>query len=169
MALTEETKTEDIVDIDLSPVRKKKFRIDGDNNRIIELNTSDVGMLTRFADIYPKLDALAAKGITVDAELEKLDKAEGEEETEEALKSASESVKEIDKEMRNLIDELFDSNVSDICVPSGTMFDPFNGKLRYEYILEILFGYYTENISEEAKKMQKNVAKHTSKYTKKKG
>ena len=32
-------------DIDLSAIRKKRFRIDGDNNRFIELNTSDMNIL----------------------------------------------------------------------------------------------------------------------------
>ena len=42
------TKTKsDVVDISLSAINKKKIRIDGDDNRILELNTSDLGIFGR--------------------------------------------------------------------------------------------------------------------------
>lgn len=166
MALLE-TNQEEIIDIDLSPTRKKKFRIDGDATRIIELNISDMGIVSRIADSYSKLDELSKKALEIEADSDVMENAETAEERDSAMVSLGSSIKEIDTEMRKIIDEIFDSNVSEVCVPSGSMFDPFNGKLRYEYIMDALLPHYEENISSEAKKVKANVAKHTAKYTNK--
>lgn len=144
-----------IIDLDLSVTRKKRFRIDGDDNRIIELNTSDMTILNRLDEAERRLTELAkyANFEVSDDEQENADRVT------ELLAT--------DKQMREIIDYLFDSEVADICAPDGSMYDPFNGKYRFEHIMEILFTQYEKNISEEIKKMRKNVQKHTDKYTKK--
>lgn len=164
MALTEK-ENEEIIDIDLTPTRKKKIRINGDNTKIVELNTSDVGIIQRLSEAYPKLEELGKKGMVVDADFKAIQDAETDEESAEAMERAGATIKEIDTEMRKIIDDLFDSNVSEVCAPSGTMFDPFNGIMRFEYILEALIAAYGENITKEADKVKKNVSKHTKKYT----
>ena len=70
-----------------------------------------------------------------------------------------------DAEMRELMDYLFDSPVSAVCAPQGSMYDPFNGKYRFEHIMETLFALYESNIEAEYKKMKANVNKRTAKYT----
>ena len=52
-------KQNDVIDIKLA-VEKQKIRIDGDDNRIIELDTSDLSVLTRLNEYYPKLKELEA-------------------------------------------------------------------------------------------------------------
>ena len=143
-----------IIDIDLSVTRKKRFRIDGDDSRIIELNTSDMTILNRLDESERRLKALA-ESANVDLT--------GDDETDGAVVTR---LLATDKEMRDIIDYLFDSPIADICAPDGSMYDPFNGKYRFEHILETLFTLYEQNISDEIKKMRKNVRKHTDKYTK---
>lgn len=145
-----------IVDIDLSITRKKRFRIDGDDNRIIELNTSDMTILNRLDEADKQLRELADKATFGLSET-------GDDDNADAVKELLAT----DKQMRAIIDYLFDAPVSDVCAPDGSMYDPFNGKYRFEHIMEILFALYEKNISEEIKKMRKNVQKHTDKYTKK--
>ena len=141
-----------IIDVDLSVTRNKRFRIDGDDDRIIELNTSDMTILNRINDADKKLRELADYA-TFDVE----DTAENQEEAITKLINT-------DKQMREIIDYLFNSKVADICAPNGSMYDPFNGKYRFEHILETLFALYEKNINDEYKKMKKNVEKHTNKY-----
>lgn len=141
-----------IIDVDLSVTRNKRFRIDGDDDRIIELNTSDMTILNRINDADKKLRELADYA-TFDVE----DTAENQEEAIMKLINT-------DKQMREIIDYLFNSKVADICAPNGSMYDPFNGKYRFEHILETLFALYEKNINDEYKKMKKNVEKHTNKY-----
>lgn len=147
MAKNSKNTNTDIIDIDLSVTRKKRFRIDGDNDRILELNTSDLTIIDRLENVYPKLDELC--------------KAVGELDTE----SSNKSFREIDTQMRDLMDYLFDCNVSTICAPSGSMFDPLGGSFRFEHIIESLIKLYEENLTSELKRVQNRVKLHTSKYT----
>ena len=142
-----------IIDIDLSVTRKKRFRIDGDDNRVIELNTSDMTILNRLDEADRQLRELADKA--------NFELADVEDENRDIVKELLAT----DKQMREIIDYLFDAPVSDVCAPDGSMYDPFNGKYRFEHIMEALFVQYENNIAEEIQKMRKNVQKHTSKYT----
>ena len=159
--VAKEQDTDSVFDgeINLSAVRKKRFRIDGDNNRYLELDTSDMGIITRLDNLYPKLQKLAQ-----DASVKQLDKDETD--NERALTKISQALTRIDAQMRQLVDEIFDSNVSEVCVPSGTMFDPFNGVFRYEHIIDVISALYKDNIKTEFKKMATRMKKHTAKYTK---
>lgn len=154
-----------IIDVDLSAIRKKRFRIDGDNNRIIELNTSDLKILSRLKEAYPKLIELgnkAASGLPQedDADLTDL--------TGENVAKVVNVVDEIDKEMRHLIDYIFDSEIADICAPSGSMYDPISGMFRYEHIIATLSNLYETDINSEINQIASKVKKHTSKYSKRK-
>lgn len=146
-------------DIDLSATRKKRFRIDGDNNRYLELNTSDMSIISRLEQLYPKLQKLSQ-----DASIKQLDK--NEEDDEKTLTKISNALIKIDMEMRKIVDEIFDSNVSEVCAPSGSMFDPFNGEFRFEHIIDVLSKLYENNLNAEFKKMADKLKKRTSKYTK---
>lgn len=154
------TATSDIIDIDLSVTRKKKFRIDQDDNRILELNTSDMSLINRLEDIYPKLMNLSRKAA---AQLPNEDDEEISQE--DKVHTYSEVLKETDAEMRSLMDELFDANVSEVCAPYGSMYDPINGEFRFEHIINTLTSLYEENMKAEISKISKRIKKHTGKYT----
>lgn len=150
----------DIVDVDLSVIKKKKFRINGDNTKILELNVSDMGILSRLDEAYPKLISLQDKV----AELAEMSSADGEDR--ELLASTASKLTEIDGEMRKILDFIFDSNVSEICGSEGSMYDPIEGTFRYEHIISTLTKLYENNLNSEFKKMKDRVNKHTAKYTK---
>ena len=151
----------DVIDIQLAPSKKKKFRIDGDNSRIIELDPSDLNIINRYKDTYKRLDELSVKVITGAPE-----EIEGESDY-DSIERASNYLTEIDKEMRECVDYIFDSPVSDVCVQSGTMYDPVGGQFMFERVIEVLFGLFETGINDEFQKMSKRVSKHTGKYTKK--
>ena len=156
-----ETNTEDVVDIDLSESKKKKFRINGDNNRILELNTSDLAIIRRLSKIYPKLNKLTQEAAVLMSEnVEDMS-------VEEGLVKMSDALESIDAQMRGYLDELFDSNVSEVCAPTGSMYDPFAGKFRFEHIIEKLSSLYENDFSKEFNSMRKRVQKYTDKYTQK--
>ena len=144
-------------DIDLSEIRKKCFRINNDNSKILELNISDMNTIVRLNEDYPKLMDLARSAV--------IEQNDSEKSTEEELAAMSDLIKKIDNEMRELIDHIFDSNVSELCASDGSMYDLFNGKFRFEYIIEKIASLYGENISKELKSVTKRIQKHTGKYT----
>ena len=161
MALTEEKNipAEEPIDIDLSVTRRKVFRINGDNSKLIYLNTSDLGIFSRLNEEYPKLKQLSldAQNILV-----------ADEESEEKVIETLAKLKDIDVELRKGVDYIFDEKVCDVCAPYGTLYDPFNGKFRFEHIIEVLTGLYEGNLTAEFKKMSSRINNRTRKYTKKK-
>lgn len=155
----------DVIDISLSVIRKKRFRIDNDDSRILELNTSDLNILARLKETYPKLVALADNAFKnlpeVDTTSENYDFM-----TDETTGKVIDALDDADKQMRKLVDYIFDSNVSEICAPSGSMYDPINGKFRFEHIIDTLAALYETEVSTEMNNIATRISKHTNKYTK---
>ena len=71
--------------------------------------------------------------------------------------------------MREYVDYIFDYPVSAVCAKYGTMYDPKDGKFRYESIIDGLTKLYADNINAEYNKISQRLAKHTEKYTAKRG
>ena len=150
------------VDVDLSATGKQTFMIKLRENDIrpLELNPSDLLFIKRLNDIYPKLKADAEKAVS------KMDIDENKS-AEEILRESAEVLSEIDANMRAAMDEIFDSNVSEVCAPEGSMYDPFNGEFRFEHIINALSGLYENNLKKEAEKTMNKLKKHTGKYVNK--
>lgn len=148
------------VDLDLSKLRRKRIRIDGDDNRILELDTTDLGVISRLKDLQPQLDELTKEG----EELSLI----GDLNEDENFDSLAEKFKALDNKMRSIIDQLFQSNVSEVCAPTGSMLDPIGGAYRWEVILDAIINLYNDTIKEEMKKNENRnlagVKAHTSKY-----
>ncbi len=149
-------KTNNVVDINLNQIGKKRIRIDGDDNRILELNTSDLGIFGRLQKSEEDITQLTKEAM----------KNWPEEADKDSFEISAKIFKEVDTRMREILDFIFDAPVSELCAPSGTMFDPINGKLRYEHIMEIIGSLYESDITTEVDKMSARVKKHTDKYTK---
>ena len=47
----------------------------------------------------------------------------------------------------------------------GTMYDPKDGKYRYEAIFDVLLPLYEESVRTEYAKIKTNMTKYTDKYT----
>ena len=155
MALTDETvRQDDIIDIELPELRKKRYRIDGDNDRILELNTSDIGIVKRLNIVYPKLIKLSEEVVS------ELDFSE-DIPVDELLDREADALSGIDQKMRALVDELFQSNVSEVCVPEGTMYDPINGEFRFEHIIKTIGALYETNFNNEFQKIARRVSKNS--------
>lgn len=145
----------DIVDISIAPKTKKRFRIDKDNNKIIELDISDINMVPRLDEMIPKLETITDEYTDVDVDDE-----------EDGINAEAKlaALRDAEKKMREAIDYIFDSNVCDIICGNTSIFSPINGKFKFEYILATLTGLYEENMKVEAGKLQAQISKHTAKY-----
>lgn len=149
--------TNDIIDIDLSPIKKKRFRINGDNDLILELNTSDMTIMARIDEAYPKLMELQQDISKMATPLE------NEDDSQEVLSSFASILKETDDKMRELVDYIFNANVSDICARDGSMYDPIEGTFRFEHIITTLLNLYSENFELEFNKIKSRVNKYAKK------
>lgn len=149
----------EIIDLDLSITSKKKFRFDKDDNRIVEINTSDMNLMQRVSVAYPKLQELQTKASKLtdglDVEANAIDD----------LNTMAERLSAVDAEMRELLDYMFDAPVSAAAAPEGSMYDPFNGSFRFEHIIALVMKQYEDNLQSEFNQMEKQLKKHTNKYT----
>ena len=158
------TVNNDVIDLDLSVTKKKKFRFDKDDTRVVEVNTSDMNLMQRVNVAYPKLQALQSKAAKLTDGLSVEDN-QSETDAITDLATMAERLTEIDSEMRELMDYMFDAPVSAAAAPDGSMYDPFSGSFRYEYIIAIMMKQYEDNLQSEFTKMEKQLKKHTEKYT----
>ena len=150
---------EDIKDISLST--KKSFRIDGDNNRIIWLDVSDMNVMSRINDVYPEIRRLA---IEAQDRLQKADITDRED-ANSPLQDVSDVLKDINKTMKEKLNYIFASDIADICEPTGNMYDVVGGEFRFEHIIDVLTTLYANNIKAEYRKLSERLKKHTAKYT----
>lgn len=150
-----------IIDINISGIQRKRYRINGDDSKILELNPADFNITVRMNEAYPKLVECQSKI----SELSGL--PEDEEDTLENLSKFTNKLAELNTKMCELIDYIFDSNVSELCCDGGSMYDMIDGYMRYEVIIDNLVKLYENNLNQETKKIQKRVKKHTAKYTEK--
>lgn len=154
---------DDIQDVEISAIKKKRFRINGDKTRILELNTSDLSITSRMTSAY---DRLIKHMDEVGKVLATLPDNETEL-TEDKEAIIAEQLKAIDEEMRKEIDYIFDAPVSEVCGYGGSMYDPFEGMFRFEHIIDAISKLYETNLNNEFNKMRRRVNSKTSKYTKK--
>lgn len=143
---------ENIIDLDLTIAKRQRFRINGDNNAIISLDLSDNSVYDRLNEAYPKM-------------LDMLAQYQGKELSDD---EAIEALKTVDADIRKLVNYIFDSEVADICCPSGYMIDLVEGRFRFEHLVERLTKLYSDNLYKEFRTMKARLSKHTDKYTKKK-
>ena len=133
--------------------RKKRFTIDGDENRVLEIDTTDMGTIGRFEQYSKQLSDLSNQYFTLG---ELLSNGESD--------AYSNKLKALDTEMRGIIDAVFGTNVCDVCAPSGTLFDPVNGQLKFEIIISALLNLYETEMSAELKKINARMQAHLKKY-----
>ena len=160
-----EKKDSNVLNLDLSETARTKIWVNGDCTKVLELNLTDMNIMSRAKDAQAKLDELQAEANEL-ASVE-VPKSIETEEDEKKLDKAIEVFKAIDKQMRDIVNGIFDFNVCDVCCDGGSMYDPINGQYRYEYIIDKLMALYGDSWEKEAKQNKATMQKHTAKYTKK--
>ena len=159
----EETKvtTNQTMNIDLPISDKVRYTINGREDKYIELNPGDMGIIARFDEMIPVLNGIVEKYEKLKLETKEND---SEEDFTKALHVYSEGFREIESSMRDAVNKLFDYDVCSVCAGGGSMLDPYNGEYRFIVILQTLLGMYGDTISAELKKMSTRLHKHTDKY-----
>lgn len=164
---------EQIQNINLNINTRKKFSIDGNPNKIIELDVTDISIIDRYKESVEKMRGLAENYERMGTIANELKTAtDGDEiDTDTTYGKISEftgEMKKLERKMRDIIDFIFDSPISDTILENTSAFSPVNGKCyKYEQILEVLSNLYTKSISSDIQKINKsNVRKHTAKYIK---
>ena len=165
------TKDKDNVNINLNITIRKKFTIDGDRSRVIELDTHDLALVTRLTESVRRMDTLKEDWEKLeklaDTPTDKLtDDAEIDEATLKETMDFSDQFALVEAKMRDIVDYIFDCpGLCQTVVGNASVFSPINGMYKFEQIIDVLTGLYEESIEKEAKKINKRkVEAKTSKY-----
>lgn len=163
-ALTDVSSTspevDDIQDIKIEGAKRKRFRINGDNNKILELNTNDIGVSYRLTEAYKRLNDLMEK---VQATLENVPDAENLDD--ENYQTVTNGLKELNDAMCKEVDFIFDAPVSSICLDGLSMYAPSNGMFMYEHIIDSITELYETDLNHEFTLMRQRVSERTKRYT----
>jgi len=138
---------------------KKRFTINNDPNRVIEFQPSDINLYSRLVD--------AQKNITKIANDMPDDLKKGiDENDDEVLERFAKLLSDLDKKVKEQIDFLFGSNVSDIVFESASSLSVVNGKFFVERFLEAVTPILDREITEVTQQSEKRINKHIGKYSK---
>lgn len=149
MAETNSTNTQ--IQLDLSGTRKQTINVKLDEDKIVPLriDLGDFNILTRLKNSYDKLEELtiqASKKLS-----ENLDD----------MDSITDTLDDLDTEIKAYMDFIFDTNVSDVCVGKNSIISMYNGKFYFEIIMEGLANLCGDNVSLEYKRMEQRIKKRT--------
>lgn len=139
---------------------KTRYTINGNKDKYIELNPGDVGIVARLGDAIPIINGLVAKYEALSVE-----EIPEDEPMDVTMQTFSTNFKQMDSELRSIVNNLFDYDVCAVCAGGGSMFDPLDGEYRFSVIISTLLTMYEDTISKEMEKMVNNMKKHTDKYT----
>lgn len=134
---------------------KTRYTINGNKDKYIELNTGDVGIIARMGEVIPTINGL----------VDKYENLIGNTDDEQDFMAFSKAFSDIDKELRDVTNLLFDYDVCSVCASGGSMLDMCNGEYRFTEIITTLISMYQDTISAESKKLMSKMKKHTDKYT----
>ncbi len=130
---------------------KQRFTINGDESKYIEFNPNDDGILTRLRNIQNEIEKRQN-------ELSKIERVDREKTTS--------MLSDLDKFIRNKIDYLFDSDVSNIVFGNTSCLSTLNGVPLYERFIDAVLPILEKNIKTEMKKSNTRIEKYAGKYVK---
>lgn len=145
-----------INNIDLNIGLKTKYTINGNEDLFIMLNPNDMGILARLDEVLPRLNSF-------DETYRDLFNTDAED-AEAGISKFTSGLKELDAEVRDIINYLFDYDICAVCASSGTMFDLQDGEYRFFVIIDTLLTLYTDTIHSELDKRVAKMKKRTEKY-----
>lgn len=132
----------------------KEYSINNDPNRVIRFNPADFGIIERINKAYEEIDRA-----TIDTDIEL--KANGE--PMKLIGQAAEMVKSMSDTIRNQIDYIFNSPVSDVVFGKQSPLGMVKGVPLYERFLSTLIPVIQKEVEAEMLASRKRVSKYTSK------
>lgn len=121
----------------------KRLAINGDENRIITINPTDIAVIKRYNEVIPQLDELSEKYKEIPQE------------------KTVEAISELDKKAREFIDYIIGSSVSETVFGTANCLSYAGGQTIFENFLTAYMNYMTPAIKSEYEKSKKRIEKYT--------
>ena len=150
-----------IKNLNIGANKKTQFIIDGNENKVIEIDASDTGIIERLNDSLQKIEQIQSKW----EELGNMFSSHEGEYNIDETSLFSEQFAECERMMRDVVDDIFDSRVCDIILGRKSIFSLENGHFMFEVIIDALASEYESNTKVQVQKLNKRqMSKHAAKY-----
>lgn len=123
-----------------------RLAINGNESKIIEINPTDFGMVSRYQKMQDKLEELTQKYSDI-----------AENDTETGMKI----LEQLDAEVRKIVDFIVGSEISDTVFGSVNCLSFAGGATIFENFLEAYSNYLEPAIKAEFEKSQEKISKYT--------
>lgn len=135
----------------------KEFTINNDPGKVIRFNPADINLLDRFDKAYKSIEE-EQKKLEEDIELEVDGKpVEEQEDYEQAL----EVIRRLNQFIKDQIDYIFDSEVSDVIFGNQSPMSTVKGRPFFERIFDAIEPILKKEITAERKASEKRMSKYT--------
>ncbi|MBR1384346.1 MAG: hypothetical protein IJ555_11150 [Ruminococcus sp.] len=125
----------------------KSIEINGDPNKVIRINPSDIGLIDRLAGLKDKAKEITDKYGDLDlSAVKKLESLSPGDAKYNEIRSAADTLRKAERAVRELIDSVFEYPVSDTVFGDSFCISPAGGKPVYLNFIEAMFGYINDEI-----------------------
>ena len=130
----------------------KEFTINNDESKVIRFNPSDFAIFTRLTEAKKVISEAISKvgDIEIDAEGKAVD-----------FEKAGQMVENLDKIIKEQVDYVFNSSVSEKVFGNQSPMSNVGGKSLFERFFECIEPVISEALTEQRKESKKRVAKYT--------
>lgn len=132
----------------------KTYEINGDPERVIRIDTSDYGLMERFRQAEKNLNTIAQK-------YQNLIFAPNDS-PEDKTEAAISTMTEFDREIKQEIDRIFNSSVSEVVFGNASSLSTRNGVPLYERFMNAVIPIIKADLEAEEKKSEKRIRKYTA-------
>lgn len=132
----------------------KTYEINGDPERVIRIDTSDYGLMERFRQAEKNLNTIARKYKS----LIFAPNGSPEDKTEAAITAMT----EFDREIKQEIDRIFNSSVSEVVFGNASSLSTRNGVPLYERFMNAVIPIIKTDLEAEEKKSEKRIRKYSA-------
>lgn len=122
----------------------KRLAINGDENRIITINPTDIAVIKRYNEVIPQLDRLSEKYKDVPQE------------------KTVEIISELDKKAREIIDYIIGFPVAETVFGTANCLSYAGGQTIFENFLTAYMEYMKPEIKAEYERSKKRIKKYTN-------
>lgn len=143
---------------------KRKITINGDENSFIELNTNDLGIISRFGSAIPELTKLSEEFMLIGEDADSEEGEDTEEAVLEKVARVANKFDEVNRKATELVNGIFDYDVCTPILKGSSVFTLTNGEFAFETIITSLLPLYGDSIQKETKKLETKMKKYTNKY-----
>ena len=161
---------ETIQNINLNLSTKKKFTLDGDPNRVIELDISDINIIDRATTAFRNIEKLQAdwESLPIPKNPNNEDDGETLNDTVSTIEDFNTQFAEIENKLKQELNYMFDSDIAGTIFEANSPFSMVNGKFKFQQVVDVLMSLYENQIQSDVKKLNRQkVVNKTQRYIKK--